>query len=166
MNNDFIPVGKILSSHGLSGCVKIKSFTHNPNSIFEYKNIVDEDGKVYEIKRYGNTQGNSLVACIKGVTTREEADKLRNKELFLKKSYLPKLDEGNFYINDLKGLTVKNQKNDTIGTVHNIINYGAGDIIEIITQQDDKRLISFNNDAILNIDLNKKELLINEGHLL
>ncbi|MDR1691493.1 MAG: ribosome maturation factor RimM [Rickettsiales bacterium] len=166
MNNDLIYIAKILSSHGLKGCVKLASHTQNPLDIFGYKNIVDEKGNKYELSHYGNTNGQQLIACIKGIEVKEEADKLKNTRLYIDKKDLPALENDTFYIAELVGSKVKNKKNEEIGVVSNISYYGAGDILEIITLKNEKKLISFNEDAVLHTDLDKKEIVIDEEHLL
>ena len=57
---------------------------------------------------------------------------------------LPKLEEDEFYIADLNHLPVLNQDHKEIGKIKNILNFGAGDIIEIEFLNQTTELLPFN----------------------
>ena len=71
------------------------------------------------------------MATFKGVTTREDAERLNGIELYIAREKLPATDEDEYYHADLIGLAAVNAANEPIGRVLAIHNFGAGDIIEI-----------------------------------
>lgn len=127
-----ICLGKIVGAQGIKGEVKIKSFTEHGEDIDQYGVLEDKTGSVkFEIVVTGSSKG-TVRANIKGVSNRNEAEALVGTELFISKGLLPELNEDEFYHEDLIGLTVKLQKdNSEIGTVAGLYNFGAGDILEI-----------------------------------
>ena len=78
---------------------------------------------------------NHLVATLKGVATREEAERLNGVELYIAREKLPATDEDEYYHADLIGLAAVNAADEPIGRVIAIHNFGAGDIIEIAPPQ-------------------------------
>ena len=72
-----------------------------------------------------------LVATLKGVTSREDAERLNGIELYIARDRLPATDEDEYYHADLIGLAAVDEAGAPIGSVAAIHNFGAGDIIEI-----------------------------------
>jgi 16S rRNA processing protein RimM len=120
-------VGEISSPHGVRGEVKIKSFTADPASLGKYNPLCSEDGAVEYALRVRSVVNNMLIAGIKGVTTREAAQKLRGTKLFVARTKLPKPGKGRFYVEDLKGISAVNEKGKKIATVKDVLNFGAGE---------------------------------------
>jgi 16S rRNA processing protein RimM len=131
VSNDFdICIGVITSVNGVRGNVKIKNFTENPRDIADFKNIYDQDNKPYKISIV-SVRKDCLIAEIEGISNRNEAETLRNIKLFINRSELPEASNDEYYHADLLGLNARYDDGTMVGTVKNIVNFGAGDIIEI-----------------------------------
>ena len=77
-----------------------------------------------------------------GIENREQAERLRNSQLLIEEGDRPQLEEDEFYVPDLIGLTVINQLNgETIGKVINII-FAGNDLLEIEKNLTDTPIIS------------------------
>jgi 16S rRNA processing protein RimM len=141
-----ILVGVISSAHGINGDVVIKSFTKPAENIVKLT-VQDELGGVLELK-YVRSRGDLEIIChIQGYDTRSMAESLKKVALYCKRSGLPQKADDEFYFEDLKGLTVKNELGEEIGIVANVVNYGAGDIIEIMfTDIKETELFPFNKE--------------------
>ena len=95
-----------------------------------------------------------LVATIKGIATREDAERLNGIELYIAREKLPETDEDEYYHADLIGLAAVNAANEPLGRVTAIHNFGAGDIIEIApTQGGPTMLLPFTNAVVPTVDL-------------
>jgi 16S rRNA processing protein RimM len=94
-----------------------------------------------------------LVATIKGVATREDAERLNGIELYVPREKLPATDEDEYYHADLIGLAAVNAANEPIGRVLAIHNFGAGDIIEIAPPHGATILLPFTNAVVPSVDL-------------
>jgi 16S rRNA processing protein RimM len=132
-----ICVGVITSVNGVRGQVKIRSFTETPVDIANFNNVVDEEGISYNINSV-LAKKDYIIAGIEGVKTRNEAETLRNKKVFIDRSELPELHSDEFYHADLVGMEVRNLDGMTIGFIKNVVNFGAGDILEISDISNDK----------------------------
>ena len=72
-----------------------------------------------------------LVARVAGVSTREAAAALKGVEIFARRDQLPPPSEDEFYYDDLVGLEAVDAGGAPLGRVVALMNYGAGDILEI-----------------------------------
>jgi 16S rRNA processing protein RimM len=157
--NDHVLVAKIVATKGLKGEVKIKSFTQDLESIFDYV-LVDENNASYEITE-AYFKGDILVAKLDGINNINQAENLINKDLFVLKSSLPKLEEDTFYHMDLINLDVVDSiTKEKIGSVVALYNFGAGDLLEIKKLDNSLEMINFNKNNVPEINLEKKYIIV------
>lgn len=125
-------MGKIGAPHGIKGQVRIAAFTQYPEDIAAYGPLeTNRPGLVITIDDL-RVQKTVVVARIKGVSTREAAEKLNGVELYLERDLLPEHDEDDdFYHADLIGLEARLEDGTVIGEVSALPNFGAGDLIEL-----------------------------------
>ncbi|WP_434289155.1 ribosome maturation factor RimM [Celeribacter sp. SCSIO 80788] len=130
MSDTRIIVGAIAGAFGVHGEVRIKSFCADPEAIGEYSPLTSEDGTEY-VLTLTRAIKNGFAAEIEGVETKEEADALRGVTLYADRTHLPSLPDDEFYHADLIGLTVLDTGGAVLGTVRNVLNHGAGDLLEV-----------------------------------
>ena len=94
-----------------------------------------------------------LVATFKGVTTRDEAERLNGIELYVAREKLPATYEGEYYHTDLIGLAAVTTDGAALGRVLAIHNFGAGDIIEIAPPKGTTLLLPFSNAVVPEVDI-------------
>ena len=161
MKDKKICIAKIVSSHGIKGEVKIKTFLDDPNGITKFKNIFNKNGdKEFQIKGVRGRKNEFLIAKIKGCDDRNEADRLRGTEFYISRDELPETKKGQFYYNDLIGLLVVEDGKE-IGVVKNVYNFGAGDILEIKLNNQKQIDIPFViGDFVKKVDLKAGKIVI------
>ena len=124
-------VARIGAAHGVRGAVKLWTFTEDPFAVQRYGPLVSKDGsRQFEVAQARQAKGH-LVATLKGIATRDEAERLNGTELFVARDKLPTIDADEFYHADLVGLAAVTTTGDPLGRVMAIHNFGAGDILEI-----------------------------------
>ncbi len=125
-------MGRIGAAHGIKGEVRIQSFTEEPLALADYGPLsTNKPGLVIEIEAARATT-NVLVARLKGVTDRTQAEKLNGVELYVDRDKLPPTEEeDDFYHADLIGLDVRLSDGSVLGKVTAIPNFGAGDLLEV-----------------------------------
>jgi 16S rRNA processing protein RimM len=101
-----------------------------------------------------------LVATLKGIATREDAERLNGIELYIARDKLPETGEDEYYHADLIGLAAVNAANEAIGRVVAIHNFGAGDIIEIAPASGPTLLLPFTNAVVPTVDLANRRVVI------
>jgi 16S rRNA processing protein RimM len=148
-----ICVARIGAPHGVRGAVKLWTFTEDPLAVKAYGPLVTKDGaRQFEVTHAREAKGH-LVATLKGVATREDAERLNGVELYIAREKLPATSEDEYYLADLIGLAAVNAANESLGRVIAIHNFGAGDIIEIAPPNGATMLLPFTNAVVPTVDL-------------
>ena len=148
-----ICVARIGAAHGVRGAVKLWTFTEDPFAVKEYGPLMTKDGaRQFEVTHVREAKDH-LVATLKGIATREDAERLNGIELYIAREKLPETDEDEYYHADLIGLAAVNAANEPLGRVTAIHNFGAGDIIEIAPTSGPTMLLPFTNAVVPTVDL-------------
>jgi 16S rRNA processing protein RimM len=150
----FIPIGRILSPHGLRGEVKVKYFNEASEDFFSYASFfAGTDGDYVELKPVRTQFRNGLFYLMfEGIDDVEKTRPLANKELAVRESDLPPLPEGTYYDYQLLGLDVVDPSGATIGTVDVVYHTKGGDILGVI-REGVETLVPLSDDRIEEIDL-------------
>lgn len=139
VKSDKILVGKIVAPQGIRGEVRVQTYTQTPTDLKTLKLYSDKlSDNSFHFVRQLNPQSTVIIAKIDGVNDRNAAELLRGVELFINRSDLPELKDGEYYQADLIGMRVIRDGIE-LGVVDNIQNYGGGDILEL----DNGDLVSF-----------------------
>ncbi|MCP3395936.1 ribosome maturation factor RimM [Bradyrhizobium sp. CCGB20] len=146
-------VARIGAAHGVRGAVKLWTFTEDPFAIKRYGPLLAKDGKRQFEVATAREARDHLVATFKGVTTRDEAERLNGIELYVARDKLPATDADEYYHTDLIGLAAVTTDGEPLGRVLAIHNFGAGDIIEIAPLKGPTMLLPFSNAVVPEVDL-------------
>jgi 16S rRNA processing protein RimM len=152
---DRICVAQIGAAHGIRGEVRLRSFTEDPMAIKAYGPLESEDGtRCFEIEALRPAKDH-FVARLKGVPDRDAAEKLTNIKLYVSRDRLPQIDDGEtFYHADLVGLLAVTPDGAPLGKVTAILNFGAGDLVEIKPEGGGEPLmVPFTHAAVPEIDV-------------
>jgi len=155
-----ICVARIGAAHGVRGAVKLWTFTEDPFAVKEYGPLTTRDGaRQFEVTHVREAKDH-LVATLKGIATREDAERLNGIELYIAREKLPETDDDEYYHADLIGLAAVNAANEPLGRVVAIHNFGAGDIIEIAPPHGSTMLLPFTNAVVPTVDLKGGRVVI------
>jgi 16S rRNA processing protein RimM len=153
-------VARIGAAHGVRGAVKLWTFTEDPFSVTRYGPLATKDGaRAFEVA-HARAAKDHLVATFKGVTNRNEAERLNGIELYVARDKLPATDDDEYYHGDLIGLAAETTGGEPLGKVIAIHNFGAGDIIEIAPKSGATLLLPFTNAVVPTVDIAGGRVLI------
>lgn len=132
MAERLIQVARIAGAFGVRGEVRISAYTEDPLALARYRELKRQDGSAgVEVLSARPAKG-GIVARLRNIETKEQADALRGLRLYVDRADLPEPEEDEFYLADLIGLAVQNVQSRTVlGRVKTVQNFGAGDILEI-----------------------------------
>jgi 16S rRNA processing protein RimM len=82
-----------------------------------------------------------LIARVAGVSTREAAEALKGVEIFASRNQLPPPSEDEYYYDDLVGLEAVDGAGARLGRIVSLMNFGAGDVLEIAPAQGGETLL-------------------------
>src|SRR4030088_22037 len=155
-----ICVARIGAPHGVRGAVKLWTFTEDPLAVTRYGPLMTKDGARQIEVTHAREAKDHLVATLKGVATREDAERLNGVGLYIARKKLPPTDDDEYYHADLIGLAAVNAANEPLGRVIAIHNFGAGDIIEIAPPSGATMLLPFTNAVVPTVDLKGGRVVI------
>ena len=125
-------LGVIGAPHGVRGDVRVRCHTVRPEDIAAYGPLRDETGHVWRL-RVKERRKEVVVVHLDGIDDRDQAAALNGRRLFVSRDVLPATDDDTFYHADLVGLAVLDASGGSVGTVHALHDFGAGDILEYKT---------------------------------
>ncbi|MEM6535635.1 MAG: ribosome maturation factor RimM [Pseudomonadota bacterium] len=129
-----VTVGILSGAHGVRGDVRVKSFTDDPDAIFDYGPLLDETGDVLLEAKSVRVAKDHFIVSPKQRRQKEEWDALKGVRLHVWRDSLPETGDDEFYIDDLVGMAVLGPTQARIGIVKAVLDHGAGDLLEILPQ--------------------------------
>ena len=119
-----VTLAVVVGAHGVTGEVRLKVFAEDLSAHRSF------NGGALTLKSLRDGP-NGAIARFAEIADRNAAEALRGTELAVPRSTLPPLGEGEYYHVDLIGLAAVSDAGDALGTVVQVDNFGAGDVLEI-----------------------------------
>lgn len=155
-------LGKIVRKYSFKGEVLIKLDTDEPELYTELESVfVDFNNNLipFFIEQSGLHKSTLLRVRFEDVDTEEKADEIIGLEVYLPLSFLPELDEDQFYYHEIIGFTAEDVNFGKIGVVKGVNDSAAQALFEI--ERDGKQiLIPVNDDFIHKVDKKNKILIL------
>jgi 16S rRNA processing protein RimM len=162
---DLLQVGVITSTHGIRGEVKVFPTTDDAARFKKLKQVILDDGRqkidmeIASVKFFKNM----VIVKFKGIDNINDVEKYRKARLLVTRENAVPLEENEYYIADLIGLSAVSDEGEALGTVTDVLQTGANDVYVITTPEKKEILVPAIHDCILQVDLEKQEMQI---HLL
>jgi 16S rRNA processing protein RimM len=163
---DYIKVGTITGTRGLKGEVKVKSSTNMQTSRFMIGNTlyIHDSEKLIPLEIHTYRSINKVdVLSFKKYLDINKAEKLVGCELFMSSDYEVKLSENEFFVDELIGMKVFQNKKIK-GVVKDIVTYPQGDYLLIETENGEK-FVPFRDEFIEYQDDERIDIIDLEGLL-
>jgi 16S rRNA processing protein RimM len=161
---DRLVVGRIGSAHGLRGAVKVKSFSGETEHFFELEHVFlgtadrPEEFPVEGVERYRD----GVLMKLTGVDTREKADALRGREVWVEREHASALTEGEYYLADLCRCRVYREDRE-IGRVVAVCEGGNADLLEIERPSGERLIVPFAAPFVGTVDVEEGRIFLEEG---
>ncbi len=149
------------AAQGIKGEVRVKSFTQVPEGFAGYGLLYDASGRAFEVLETRAAK-EVVVTRFKGILDRNAAEALTGTELFVERALLGNqvVAEDEFLHADLIGLAVVDGDGQQHGTVTAVLNFGAGDILEVSRGRGHSIAIPFTKAAVPDINFATKIITI------
>ena len=158
--NHFIQVGKIGRPKGTKGLLRLYCYLNDDRDINQFKTFYLEDESIIKLKLVSFDKKGPIV-FINDIDNRTNAEIFVNKNIYLKKEELQPTDDNEFYFHDLEGLDVIDNKNEIVGKVISVVNFGAGDLLEILFLKSNKNeFFRFTEQNFPSINIKEKNITI------
>jgi 16S rRNA processing protein RimM len=156
-----IAVGRFGAPHGVRGEIRVKSYTADPLAIAGYGELQDRTGtRKFRLANARHVKDDMLVVRVAGVTDRAAVEALVNEELFIERAQLPPPEEDEFYLNDLIGLEARLRDGTRYGHIKNVLNFGAGDILEIDTGAAETAMLAFTKPVVPEVHVTERYVIV------
>lgn len=135
------------------------SYTEPREAVLKYKGLLlGRNGDWQSIKvAEGQRHGKTVILRLEGVDDREQAAALIGTEIGAMRSELPEPEDGHYYWLDLIGLKVVHRDGTELGTIKDMLETGANDVMVVEGEQE--RLIPFiKGRVVINVDLQEKRV--------
>ena len=158
--DNFIQVGKIGRPKGTKGLLRLHCFLNDNRDINQFQKFYLEDETIIKVKLVSFDSKSPLVT-INDINDRNQIEGYVNQYIYLHKEKLSPTDENEFYFHDLEGLDVVNQQNEIVGKVESVVNFGAGDLLEIyFLKSSKKEFFRFTETNFPKVDVKEKKITI------
>lgn len=159
---NLLRVGVITSTHGVRGEVKVFPTTDDMNRFKKLKTVILDTGKEHKALNIESVKffKNMVILKFKGFDNINDVEMWRQKDLLITRDQAVKLSPDENFIVDLIGLTVMTDEGEKLGVMKDVLQTGANDVY-IVKMADGKEvLLPAIKDCILNVDLEKGEMLV------
>jgi len=166
--SEFILVGRLGRTRGVSGHIWITPLTDFPDRFLDLTEILvshRETWERFEIESSQLVGGRPLVRFV-GINNREEASRLTNRDLAVSADQLIELAPDTHYIFDIIGCEVVDyESKQTLGEVVDVRRYPANDVYLIKTDQGQEVLFPAVKDLVTKIDTQQKKIFVRSAGL-
>jgi len=158
----YIELGKIVGVWGVKGWLKLHSYCRNRVDIANHSSWwlqrKNDDPVEYKVLNC-REQGPGIVAQLDGITDRNQAELLNGQTILISQSDLPESADGQFYWQQLVGLTVFSDDQE-IGKVASLLETGANDVLVVAREGLPDALIPYIDEVIAEVDLEHGRLIV------
>ena len=155
-------LGRVSGPYGISGWLKIFSYSRPRENIFSYNPwLIQQPAGAWLAQKVSawKPHGKGVIAQFDGVNGRDMAQTFVGLDIAVSREQLPALEEDEYYWCDLMGLEVVNQAGDVLGTVVEIRETGANDVLVVLGQE--RYLIPLlKGSVVLQVDQEQGRMLV------
>ena len=157
--DDCFQLGTITKTHGLQGDVVVYIDADDPEMYIDMESVFVEQNKnlVPYFIEYLSLKNKLATVGFEGVDSIEEAEALRNCNVYLPLTVLPQLEPDQFYYHDIIGFALIDEKLGNLGQVGTVYTMPAQDLISF-TYQGKEVLVPVNDHVITRVDKAQQQL--------
>jgi len=159
---DLFEVGEIVKTRGLHGCMKVLSYLEatsrfsKPDFVYIEKNPGQKNR--FTLKKI-DVAGKAFFMEVEEIKDVESAKKFVGGRVFLPKTILKKLPQGEYYIRDIIGLDVVDEAGVLIGKIESVFPTGSNDVY-VCRSEKREILLPAIADVIKKIDLDRRMMTV------
>ena len=155
LKKQFLECGKIVTTHGVMGEVKVQPWCDEPEELLGIKTLYFDEGKTAVKVRGARVHKDMVLLKLDGVDNMDKAQLLRGKILFAHRDTLP-IEEGQHFIQDLIGLKVIDADDGhEYGVLSDVTETGANDVYHITFPDGSIKLAPVIDEVVIDIDIDE-----------
>ena len=156
---DVIEIGTIGAPYGIKGQMHFCPLLSDVSALAHYTSFFDLHHHPLALK-FKVSSAKKVFVAVKDINDRTAAEQWRGTRVFMPKTQLPALADGQFYFCDLVGMTILDKDGKPFGKIVQVANYGANDVLDIQKTDGTDELFAFCEATFSQIDTQKKTMVI------
>lgn len=161
-SGELIELAAVVRAHGLRGELLLKPFNPDSTLLGEVTHVFlkARDGSVqrYEVESARPHSAAQLLS-LKGVRSRDAGDALRGSLVCVTRADLPQPEEGEHYLVDLVGFSVRDAQGQARGKVEDVIEYPSV-VCFVVASEEGTREVPNLPRYVLEIDAQAKTIVV------
>lgn len=159
-------LGEIRGAHGVRGELRVRIAIDSPDPFYALTSAwigrlpSDPEARRYEVLECGAARSGEVRLRLAGVGSREEVGALLGRLVMAPSSVLPDLPEDEFYGYELIGFRVESEAGEGVGTVREIWETGAHDVLLVEDEDGVRRLIPTATPLMKEVDLAGRRIVV------
>lgn len=157
-----VRIGEIVNTHGIHGQLRVRYHNEDKRSFLSYKSLLVRNplGRLEPVEvTEARIHRKLVIVRLKGLDSIDQAARLVGGSVFVERTSLPELEEGEYYWADLIGLEVTTTQGKSVGEVIRIIPTGANDVL-VIRAGVEELLVPATEEVIKEVDLVSRRMVI------
>jgi len=149
----YFQVGVVSSTHGIRGEVKVYPTTDDPARFRRLKEALLDmgDGWVTLTLEQVRFFKQMVIVKFKDYDSINDVEQFRGKGLYVRREQAVPLEEGEYYVADLLGMSVCTEDGEPFGTLKDVMQTGANDVYVIDSPHHGEVLVPAIADCILEV---------------
>lgn len=156
---EYRAIGKVTTTHGIKGELKVYSLTDSLDRFFEVESIYLGESKLKVTVENAREHKGQVILKLEEYNNINDVLMYKDEYIYINDEESKELEDDEFFINDIIGIEVFDMKNNYIGKVESIM-IGIGNDIYIIKNGKKEYLIPAVKEFIKDIDIEKQRMLI------
>lgn len=163
---EYLLIGEITKPQGVHGELKLRPTTCDPDRFDGLKTAYLKEGNNYRpvsisVRRTGD---DAIFFRMEGVETRNDAEEMRGKFLYIDRAHAVELDEDTTFICDLIGLKGVLTDGSDIGTLTDVMQPGGNDVY-VFQKKGSEVLVPALKSVVEKVDVAGGTILLNAARM-
>ena len=159
---DLLQVGAITQTHGLRGEVKVFPTTDDAKRYKKLKEVILDTGKEKKVLEIEGVKffKQFVILKFRGIDDINDIERYKGKSLYVTRENAVKLKKDEYFIADLIGIQVHDEKDAYMGILKDVIVTGANDVYEIALEDGRTLLLPAIKQCVLDVDMEQRKMKI------
>ena len=166
MKQDYLLLGEIVRPQGIRGEVKVRHYTDDPERFYDLDVVFLKCGENYDETGVedARVQGDDVYLKLEGIDDRNEAEKLRNIQLWVDRDNAVELGEDEVFIADILGAKAFDTKGNQLGVLKDVLTPGGVDVFVLKTPKGNLMFPAL-KEVLLEMNADEGKLVLDENKL-
>lgn len=160
MSFKYLRIGKIVNTQGIKGEVRVIPLTEDITRFESLKYVYLDDTRLEKLYIEGiRYHKNFVIIKFRGFDTMNDGEKLKDNYILVDRENTIKLREGSYFVCDMIGVSVYDEKLGYLGSITDILNTGSNDVY--VVRDDEKEvLVPALKTVVKSIDIGQGKILV------